>query len=86
MSMDTDTAAGCALAAWDSAVMLVEFGTWLDRERDLSLVSVRCYCKQAKYFLAAVGGPEAVSGLDAGKVTAFMVDWSRDRSTGSAKA
>jgi len=37
-------------------------------------VSVRCYSKQAKYFLAAVGGPGAVSGLDAGKVTALMVD------------
>jgi len=84
--MDTETAAGCGPAAWDSAVMLAEFGTWLDRERGLSLVSVRSYCKQARYFLAAVGGPQAVSRLEAGKVTAFMVGWSRDRSTGSAKA
>jgi hypothetical protein len=38
-----------------------EFGTWLDRERGLSPVSVRCYCKQAKHFLAAIGGPELVS-------------------------
>ena len=37
-------------------------------------------------FLAAAGGPEAVSGLDAGQVTAFMVDHSRDRNTWSAKA
>ena len=70
--MDTDD---------DSAVLLAEFRTWLDRERGLSPVSVRCYSKQAKYFLAAVGGPGAVSGLDAGKVTAFMVDHSRDRNT-----
>jgi site-specific recombinase XerD len=49
-------------------------------------VSVRCYSKQAKYFLAAIGGPEAVSGLDAAGVTAFMVDHSRDRNTWSAKA
>jgi len=69
-----------------SAVLLAEFGAWLDRERGLSPVSVRCYSKQAKYFMAAAGGPEAVSSLDAGKVTAFMVDWSRDRNTWSAKA
>ena len=70
----------------DSAVLLAEFRVWLDRERGLSPVSVRCYSKQARYFLAAVGGPEAVSGLDAGKVTAFMVEHSRDRNTWSAKA
>jgi integrase/recombinase XerD len=70
----------------DSAGLLVEFGTWLDRERGLSPVSVRCYCKQAKAFLVATGGPGAVSGLDAGKVTAFMVEHSRDRNSWSAKA
>jgi site-specific recombinase XerD len=52
----------------------------------LSPVSVRCYSKQAKYFLAGASGPGAVSGLDAGKVTAFVVDHSRDRNTWSAKA
>jgi integrase/recombinase XerD len=70
----------------DSAGLLAEFRMWLDRERGLSPVSVRCYSKQAKYFLAAVGGPGAVSGLSAGKVTAFMVERSRDRNTWSAKA
>ena len=70
----------------DSAVLLAEFSTWLDRERGLSPVSVRCYSKQAKAFLAAAGGPGAVSGLDAGQVTAFMVDHSRGRNTWSAKA
>ena len=69
-----------------SAVLLAEFGTWLDRERGLSPVSVRCYSKQAKYFLAAVGGPGAVSALDAREVTAFMVDHSKDRNGWSAKA
>jgi integrase/recombinase XerD len=69
-----------------STVLLAEFRTWLDRERGLSPVSVRCYSKQAKYFLAAAGGAEAVSSLDAGKVTGFMVGWSRDRNTWSAKA
>jgi site-specific recombinase XerC len=70
----------------DSAVLLAEFRTWLDQERGLSPVSVRCYSKQAKYFLAAVGGPGVVSALDAGKVTAFMVGHSRDRNGWSAKA
>jgi len=87
MFMETDVGAGCVQAAdGDSAGLLAEFRMWLDRERGLSPVSVRCYSKQAKYFLAAVGGPEAVSALAAGKVSAFMVDWSRDRSTGAAKA
>jgi site-specific recombinase XerD len=71
---------------YGSVVLLADFCTWLDRERGLSPVSVRCYSKQAKYFLAAIGGPGSVSGLDAGKVTAFMVDYSRDRNTWSAKA
>ena len=56
------------------AVLLAEFRTWLDRERGLSPVSVRCYSKQSKAFLAGIGGAGAVSELDAGKVTAFMVD------------
>jgi len=33
-----------------------------------------------------VAGPGAVSGLDPGKITAFMVDWSRDCAMESAKA
>jgi integrase/recombinase XerD len=70
----------------DSGGLLAEFCTWLDRERGLSPVSVRCYSKQAKAFLAAIGEPGAVSGLDAGKVTAFMVEHSRDRNSWSAKA
>jgi integrase/recombinase XerD len=87
MIMETDVDAGCGPEArGDSTGLLAEFRTWLDRERGLSPVSVRCYSKQAKYFLAAVGGPGAVSGLDAGKVTAFMVEHSRDRNGWSAKA
>lgn len=84
--METDVDASCAPTGGDSAGLLAEFCTWLDRERGLAPVSVRCYSKQAKAFLAAIGGPEAVSGLDAAKVTAFMVDHSRDRNTWSAKA
>ena len=84
--METNMDPGGVQAAGDSTVLLAEFGTWLGRERGLSPVTVRCYSKQAKYFLAAAGGPEAVSSLDAGKVTAFMVDWSRDLNSWSAKA
>jgi integrase/recombinase XerD len=86
MIMETDEAARCAAGDGDGAWLLAEFRAWLDRERGLSPVSVRCYSKQAKAFLAAVGGPGAIGELDAGRVTAFMVDHSRDRNTWSAKA
>jgi hypothetical protein len=62
-----------------SAGLLAEFRTWLDRVRGLSPVSVGCYAKQAKAFLAAIGGPGAVGGLGAGQVTAFMTGFCRDR-------
>lgn len=84
--MDTDVDAGYVPAGGGSAGLLAEFGTWLDRERGLSPVSVRCYSKQARFFVAAAGGPDAVSALDAGKVTAFMVGHCRDRNSWSAKA
>jgi integrase/recombinase XerD len=64
--------------------LLADFGAWLDRERGLPAVTVRCYSKQARAFLAAIGGP--VGGLGAGQVTAFMVEYSRDRNSWSAKA
>ena len=46
------------------AALLAEFRGWLDRERGLSPVSVRCHSKQSKAFLAGIGGAGAVSGLD----------------------
>ena len=84
--METNMDSGGVQPAGDSTELLAEFGRWLDRERGLSPVTAGCYSKQARYFLAAAGGPEAVGCLDAGKVTAFMVDWSRGCATGSAKA
>jgi site-specific recombinase XerD len=87
--METDGDSRCVSAGDGDVVgtaLLAEFRRWLDRERGLSAVSVRCYCKQAKAFLTAIGGPAAVGGLDAGQVIAFMVDHCRDRNTSSAKA
>jgi integrase/recombinase XerD len=69
-----------------SELLLGEFGTWLGRQRGLAPESVRCCCSQAKAFLAGIGGAEAVSEIDAGMVTAFMVSHARDRNTWSAKA
>lgn len=83
MIMEIDVDAGCVEP---DVALLAEFRDWLDRERGLSPVSVRCYSKQSKAFLARVGGAGAVSGLDAGKVTAFMVAWAAGRNTWSAKA
>jgi integrase/recombinase XerD len=69
-----------------TAMLVVEFRAWLDRERSLSAASVRCYGVQAKTFLAGVGGADAVGELDAGTVLAFMVEHARDRNSWSAKA
>ena len=81
--METDAGPGCVQP---DVALLAEFGGWLDRERGLSPVSLRCYSRQSKAFLAAIGGAGAVSGLDAARVTAFMVDWTAGRNTWSAKA
>ena len=83
MIMETDAGPGCVQP---DVALLAEFRSWLCRERGLSPVSVQCYSKQSKAFLAGIGGAGAVSGLDAGKVTAFMVDWTAGRNTWSAKA
>ena len=81
--METDAGPGCVQP---DVALLAEFRGWLDRERGLSPVSVQCYSKQSKAFPARIGGAGAVSGLDAGKVTAFMVDWTAGRNTWTAKA
>jgi len=86
METGDDARSGLAVGGDEAAALLAEFRTWLNRERGLSPVSVRCYSKQVKAFLAAIGGPGAVGRLDAAGVTAFMVDHTRDRNTWSAKA
>lgn len=77
MSADVDDA---------GAALLEEFGIWLDRQRGLSPVSVRCYRKQVKVFLGAVGGTAGIGGLDAGQVTGFVIGYCRARNAWSAKA
>src|SRR5215470_8549065 len=89
--MGTVQAAGCApkRGGDDGAgTLLAEFSSWLARERGLSPVTVRCYAKQGRVFLAGLPGPldAALRGLDAGQVTAFMLDFCQDRNTWSAKA
>ena len=54
--METNTAPGGVQPAGDSTGLLAEFGAWLGRERGLSPVSVQCYSKQSKAFLAGIGG------------------------------
>ena len=68
--------------------LLIEFGGWLDRQRGLAPVTIHNYCWHAEQFLAALPQPAqvSVSLLDAGTVTAFMVEYCRDRNTNSAKS
>ena len=47
--METDAGPGCVQP---DVALLAEFRSWLCRERGLSPVSVQCYSKQAKPFLA----------------------------------
>src|SRR5438552_7673947 len=71
-----------------TAVLLTGFRLWLAGERGLSSETVRCYGTQASIFLAWLPDPVdvAVRQLDAGQITAFMVDYCGDRNTWSAKA
>lgn len=68
--------------------LLVEFGQWLDLQRGLAPITVHNYCWNVEQFLGALPQPTQVSAslLDAGTVTAFMVDYCRDRNTNSAKS
>lgn len=68
--------------------LLSEFGEWLDRQRGLSPVTVHNYCWHVEQFLRSLPGTvrAPVDLLDAGTVTAFMVEFCRDRNTNSAKS
>ena len=66
---------------------LGEFGQWLDHQRGLAPITIDNYCWNVAQFLEALPQPTqlSVSLLDAGTVTAFMVEYCRDRNTNSAK-
>ena len=68
--------------------LLIQFGVWLDRQRGLSPITVHNYCWHVEQFLRSLPEPVpiSVSRLDAGTVTAFMVEFCRDRNTDSAKS
>jgi Phage integrase, N-terminal SAM-like domain len=68
--------------------VLVEYGEWLDRQRGLAPITIDNYCWNVEQFLAALPQPTqvSVSLLDAGTVTAFMVEYCRDRNTNSVKS
>lgn len=68
--------------------LLVDFGQWLDRQRGLAPITVHNYCWNVEQFLGSLSQPTqvSVSLIDAGTVTAFMVDFCRDRNTNSAKS
>lgn len=68
-------------------VVLEQFRVWLVQQRGLAPESVRCYVTQARPFLVALPSPldQALQGLDAGWVTAFMLGWCRGRNIWSAR-
>lgn len=68
--------------------LVAEFGSWLERRRGLAPSTVRNYRLLAGQFLAASlpGAQGSVGLLDAGAVTAFMVEYCRDRNTNTAKS
>lgn len=79
-----ETAVGAAME-----VLLVGYRAYLFGERGLAAESVRCYCAQTKKFLVSLPAPlgDALIGLDAAQVTAFVIRHSTEAaSVWSAKA
>jgi integrase/recombinase XerD len=86
--MNADELASAGSGTGPTAALVAEFGAWLAGERGLSAVTVRCYSKQARVFLAHLPDPldAALARLDAGQVTSFMLGYCQGRNTESAKA
>jgi integrase/recombinase XerD len=82
-----DIGAGGVVAASVNEA-LAEFGEWLDRQRGLAPVTIHNYRGNVGQFLKSLPAPVevAVEGLDAGTVTAFMMEFCRGRNTNSAKS
>ena len=66
--------------------VLVEFGVWLDRQRGLAPVTVHNYCWNVGRFLESLPVGLPLRSLDAATVTAFMIEFCRNRNTNSAKS
>ena len=68
--------------------VLVEYGEWLRLQRGLAPVTIDNYCWHVEQFLEGLPQPVQVSValLDAGTVTAFMVEHCRNRNTNSVKS
>jgi site-specific recombinase XerD len=68
--------------------LLAQFRAWLARERGLSATTVRCYGKQARKLLVYLPRPldASLRQLDAGQITAFMLEYCRGAHPTSAKA
>lgn len=86
--MDSICTIGAREGTAPAGDLLVEYGQWLDRQRGLAPITVHNYCWNVEQFLKALPQPMqvSVSLLDAGMVTAFMVEFCRDRNTNSAKS
>lgn len=86
--MDANNAIGTCEHTKPVNDLLVEYGQWLDRQRGLAPVTVDNYCWNVEQFLKTLPAPlqVSVSLLNAGTVTAFMVEYCRDRNTNSAKS
>lgn len=86
--MDQDGIADAGEEPVPPGDVLAEFGRWLGRQRGLAPVTVDNYCWNAGRFLAALPRSAGLSigVFDAGMVTAFMVEFCRDRNTNSAKS
>lgn len=80
--------ASCADGAGPVGLLVAEFRRWLDQERGLAPTTVRCYGSHAHTFLAWLGEPldQALASLEAGTVTAFMVEHCEQVSCANAKA
>lgn len=68
--------------------LLAEYAQWLVHQRGLAPITVHNYCGLVGQFLDALPQSTQVSVglLDAGTVTAFIVEYCRNRNTNSAKS
>lgn len=86
--MDVGYAAGGGDETASMRGVLAEYAQWLEHQRGLAPVTVQNYCWNVGRFLASLPEPVqvSISVLDAGIVTAFMVEFCRDRNTNSVKS